>query len=92
MAFLDRVGVMLRIDRSHSFTELVHRSATYMLTVERIDISLGGRARRFAGSYTRPKAVVRDGRVAPILDLVMIVRLVGLLAVAIAMLVTEVRR
>ena len=83
---------MLSIDRSHSSVELFHNGATYTLAVERIDISLGGRARRFGASYTRPKAVVRDGRVAPILDLVMIVRLVGLLAVAAAMFVTEVRR
>lgn len=92
MAFLDRVGVMVRIDRSHSFTVLVHRSATYTLTIEEIGISLGGRAGGVGARYVRPTAVASDGRIARIPDMVMIVRLIGLLAVAAAMFVTEVRR
>ena len=83
---------MVRIDRSQSFTELNHRGVAYTLTVERIDISWGGKAGTIGASYVRPRAIAHNGRIGPILDLVMLVRLIGLLAVAAAMFVTEVRR
>lgn len=85
---------MLRVERSEFSEELDHRGARYTLLAERIDISLGRSSKRGAAgaSYLRPKAVVHDGHAAPIIDLVMIVKLVGVLAVAIAAFVKEVRR
>ncbi len=43
-------------------------------------------------SYRRPVAVERGGVVTPIVDTVMVVRLVGLLAVTLAMLIGAMRR
>ena len=86
---------MLRIDRSQSATQLVDFvGRTHTLTTERIDIRLGGQSARggLGVSYVRPRSITQGGRVDPILDLVMIVKLVGLLAVAIAAFVREVRR
>jgi len=85
---------MLRIERSEFSEELDHGGARYTLVAERIDFLLGRASRQGAigASYLRPKAIAHHGQVVPIIDVVMIVKLVGLLAVAVAAFVTEVRR
>ena len=85
---------MVRIERTEMATELDYQGGTCLLTMERIEISLGSRGSRggLGASYAHPKAIVRDGQVMPLLDLVMIVKLAGLLAVAVAAMIAEVRR
>jgi hypothetical protein len=59
---------------------------------ERISLSMGSRVAGAGFAYERPIAVERAGAFTPVADVVMIVRLAGLAAVALAMIVGVIRR
>ena len=87
---------MVHFDRTLSRHEAVSADGTpYTLVNERIAVSLTGVpgwGGGLAAAYDHPRAVIRRGQVTPIIDPVMIVRLVGLLALALAALIGTVRR
>lgn len=84
---------MLNLERSWSHSETVDgRGRPVTLISRRISIAFSTRRGAGGAAYERPSGVVHNGRVTPIVDLVMITKLVGLIAVLAAMIVRTVRR
>ena len=84
---------MFQIDRSRSRHEFVDGAGNpYVLVSERLSLSVGSHFAGAGAGYHRPLAVEQAGDVTAITDVVMIVKLAGLLAVTLAMIVGVIRR
>ena len=84
---------MLQLDRTRSRHEFLDGADNpCALVTERLSLSVGIRVAGAGVSYHRPIAVERAGDVTPITDVVMIVKLAGMLAVTLAMIVGVMRR
>jgi hypothetical protein len=84
---------MFRIDRTVSGREFVDGAGNpCALVSEHISVAAGFRVAGVGATYRRPIAVERGADIVPITDVVMITRLVGLVAVTLAMIVGVIRR
>lgn len=84
---------MFRINRTISRRELVDGAGDRCALVsEQLSVTAGLRDTGVGVIYQRAVAVERGAHIAPITDVVMIARLVGLLAVTLAMIVGVIRR
>ena len=84
---------MLNLERSRSVSRHDDPNGDeYTLVSERLSLSVGGGHVWLGAGYNRPVAVIRNGRVRPLYDVVFLVRLAALLSVAVAGLVGVIRR
>jgi len=84
---------MLQISRNLVMTDRVDvTGAPYVLVAEQLAVAFGAPGAALGASYRRPRALIRRGRVTPITDYVMLVRLVALLVVTVATFIGTARR
>ena len=84
---------MVNFERSRTVSQYLDPNGVeYTLVSERLSVAIGGGSLWFGAGYNRPVAVIRRGRTHPIYDAVFLVRLVALLAVAIAGFVGAIRK
>lgn len=83
---------MLQFDRIRLRREVYDGAGnSCALISDRLSITVGRGTAGFGGIYEHPVAVERDGVVTAITDVVVVVRLAGLLAVTLAVIVGVIR-